>query len=462
MPPLDDTLLVDRMKRLLAAPCVPQENFILGRITYQALYDLAYGLKGALDAHPDPDQPVCLYTEEKALTAAAMLVAAVKGTPQVLLPYALTTGVLKEIHAATGACRVITDRPDDLPAPMTPVTFAPAGFPDRGLPAAPVDKVVVRLFTGGSTGNPQVWPKTVGNLFGEAFYMAKRFGVARRDCLLAATVPYHIYGLLFAVLVPLVASASVAPGLSAYPHDISEALDRHRATIFAGVPMHYRVLRSVAVSAGSLRLALSSAGRLDPQDGTDFFHRTGVGVTEIYGSTETGGVALRNRTMGETALMPLDSVATKIVAERLSVCSPYLSPNLDTDADGFFLTGDRVREEGRGGFVLLGRADGIVKVGGKRVDLEGVQACLKNLPGIADALVLAIAVGQGRENEIVAVVEGDVDIAAVRRSLTGKVEPYALPRRIVSVGKIPMTAAGKYDRQAAAVLFADDDKPPAR
>jgi acyl-coenzyme A synthetase/AMP-(fatty) acid ligase len=459
MPLLQHTPLADRMARLLAAPAAPQANFILGRLTYQALFDLAYGLKGALETGENPGQPVCLYTEEKALTAAAMLVAAAAGTPPMLLPYALTPDALQDIHTATGACRVITDRPDDLPAPMAPVTFAPAGFPDAGLPAAPVDKVMVQLFTGGSTGSPQIWPKTVGNLFGEAFFMAQQFAVDRRDCFLAATVPYHIYGLLFAVLVPLVASAGVAPDLSPYPHDIRDALDLHRATVFAGVPMHYRVLRSVPMEAGNLRLALSSAGRLDPEDGADFFRRTGIGVTEIYGSTETGGVALRNRALGESALAPLASVATRISGERLYVRSPYLAPTLETDANGFFLTGDRVREESGGGFVLLGRADGIVKVGGKRVDLEGVQACLQSLPGIRDALVLALPAGGGRENEIVAVVEGAVDIAVVRRFLAGKVEPYALPRRLVTVDKIRMSAAGKYDHQAAVALFANHKRP---
>ena len=454
MPPAEDTLLADQMRLLLTAPAFPQENFIRGRITYQALFDLAYGLKGALDAYKDPDQPVCLFTEESALTAAALLVAAAEGTPQMLLPYALTPNVLREIHATTGACRVITDRPDALPAPMHAVTFAPAGFPDGGLPPAGPDKTMLHLFTGGTTGNPRVVPKTVGNLFGEAFFMAQRFAVTRQDCFVAAAVPYHIYGLLFAVLVPLVASARLAPGASPFPHDIRDALARYNATIFAGVPMHYRVLRNVALSAGSLRLALSSAGRLDPEDGADFFRRTGVGVTEIYGSTETGGVATRNRGKGETGFTALDSVAIKIEGERLYVRSPYLSPDLGTDADGFFRTGDRVREKAGGGFILLGRADGIVKVGGKRVDLEGVQACLRDLPGITDALVLALPAGRARENEVVALVEGKIDIVDLRQALSGKVEPYALPRRILNVDKIPISAAGKYDRQAAAALFA--------
>jgi acyl-coenzyme A synthetase/AMP-(fatty) acid ligase len=319
---------------------------------------------------------------------------------------------------------------------------------------------MVRLFTGGSTGRPQIWPKTVGNLFGEAFFMADRFAVSLEDRILATTVPYHIYGLLFAVLVPLVASAGLVPGVSPFPHDMAAALVRHKTTIFAGVPIHYRVLRGVTPAGPSLRLAISSAGRLEPEDGAAFHRHTGVGVTEIYGATETGGVAARNRAMGESGLTPLASVEAKIVGERLYVRSPYLSPNLETDTQGFFRTGDRVGEDPQGGFVLKGRADGIVKVGGKRVDLEGVQACLQELPGITDALVLSLPAGRGRENEIVAVVEGTLDAMAIRQALSAKVAPYALPRRILAVDKIPMSAAGKYDRQAAAELLTGKRRPP--
>ena len=462
MPSEKNHRLTKQMTNLLKAPALPQKTFIEGQTSYRDLFNLTCGLVAALRTHDNPDQPVCLYTEDRGLTAATILAAATKGVPQLLLPYALNPNVLRDIHDTTGACRVITDQAHDLPSPMEPGDHTPCAYPASGFNAATMDKVIVSLFTGGSTGTPQVWPKTVGNLFGEAFFMVEKFGVSHEDRFVSTTVPYHIYGLLFAVLVPLVASASVTASTSIFPNAITDAITRHQATVFAGVPVHYRALRDTPIQGDSLRLAISSAGRLEPENGAAFHQQTGVGVTEIYGSTETGGVAARNRGNGETTLMPLASVETRIANERLYVRSPYLSPNLETDAKGFFLTGDRVQVEAGGGFVLTGRADGIVKVGGKRVDLEGVQTCLKNLPGIADALVLSLPAGRSRENEIVAVVEGEVDAMAIRQALASNVETYALPRRIVAVDKIPMSAAGKYDRQAAEDLFAGKDKSSIR
>lgn len=121
--------LTEQMTTLLKAPAWPHKTFIEGRTGYQDIYDLACGLVAALAAHDTPAQPVCLYTEDRALTAAAMIAAATQGAPPLLLPYALNPNVLRDIHAGTGAIRVITDRPHDLTSPMVPVELTPRAFP---------------------------------------------------------------------------------------------------------------------------------------------------------------------------------------------------------------------------------------------------------------------------------------------------------------------------------------------
>ncbi|WP_054032166.1 AMP-binding enzyme [Desulfatitalea tepidiphila] len=103
--------------------------------------------------------------------------------------------------------------------------------------------------------------------------------------------------------------------------------------------------------------------------------------------------------------------------------------------------------------MLIGRADGIVKVGGRRVDLEAVKECIRQFPGVRDALVVSLPVDTGRENQVVAVVEGRVDPGDLGRFLAERLEPYARPRTIKVLDKLPMTAAGKYDRKTIEQLF---------
>ena len=114
---------------------------------------------------------------------------------------------------------------------------------------------------------------------------------------------------------------------------------------------------------------------------------------------------------------------------RLLVASAYLSPDLARDPGGFFATADRI-SRAKAGFALLGRADGIVKVGGRRVDLAEVEERVCSLPGVRDAWVWSRRGVGGRGAEIVALVAGSAEPAAIRRALRRTLPPAALPRRI--------------------------------
>ncbi|MGC9196762.1 MAG: AMP-binding protein [Syntrophobacteraceae bacterium] len=298
-----------------------------------------------------------------------------------------------------------------------------------------------------------MWTKTVRNLLAETDFIVRNYEVSPEDRLVATVSPNHIYGLLYSVLTPLLASASVAPETPLFPAEIEAALIDNDASIFISVPAHYRVLNGHPFSFGSLRLAFSSAGVLNALDAKAFSAQTGARIAEIYGSTETGGVATRIRADGQSDFYPNSGVDSKIEDGLFKICSDYLCPQLPLDAAGYYTVGDRVSKTSGNGFELLGRVDGIVKVGGLRVDLEAVRESLKRQPGIRDAQAISLPVGTGRENLVVAVVEGDpetVDLTTIRLD---ELQSYARPRRIIVVEKIPVTTAGKYDRKAIEELF---------
>jgi acyl-coenzyme A synthetase/AMP-(fatty) acid ligase len=251
----------------------------------------------------------------------------------------------------------------------------------------------------------------------------------------------------------LIAAASVSAQTPSYPREIAAACQACRATVLVSVPVHYRALRETGTTCPGLRLAFSSAGPLDAADADAFFEQSGTGVKEIYGSTETGGIASRCRAEGQRGLHPFSVVDWKIAKERLFVRSQFLSPELAVDESGFFRTGDRAVETEEGGFALLGREDGLVKVGGKRVDTEEIREQLRSFPGVREAWVASLSSKTGRQTAIGALVEGEVDPAQVRRHLAGHLAAHAVPRRLRVVDEIPMTAAGKVDRAKALKLL---------
>jgi acyl-coenzyme A synthetase/AMP-(fatty) acid ligase len=131
---------------------------------------------------------------------------------------------------------------------------------------------------------------------------------------------------------------------------------------------------------------------------------------------------------------------------------------MERDRDGFCLTGDEVREDKENRFILLGRADGIVKVAGKRVDLLDVQNKIKTLPTVSDAVVVALPTDKGRESVISAVVACDLTETHLKKLLIDLLEPYAVPRRVKIVASINRTATGKIDRRRIEKIFLIENK----
>jgi acyl-coenzyme A synthetase/AMP-(fatty) acid ligase len=317
------------------------------------------------------------------------------------------------------------------------------------------DEPFLRLFTGGSTGKPKVWSKSPRNVFAEAFYLQGKFFLSDKDLFVATVPPYHIYGLLFSILVPLVSHACVLPDIYTFPQEIISTINKHKASVLVSVPIHYRALKVDNFSTPSLKVAFSSSGVLNRPDGLHFLKKTGLGITEIYGSTETGGIASRCISEYKDSWKAFDVVNWKLTGSRLSVKSDFVSREMERDAEGFCLTGDEVRKDKDNRFVLLGRADGIVKVAGKRVDLLDIQNKIKTLPTVSDAVVMALPTEKGRESVIAAVVACDLTETHVKKLLKDLLEPYAVPRRIQIVSSIARTATGKIDRRQMEQLLID-------
>ena len=435
---------------LLTGPQQPEQPFCTGGTRFDELYAQARQLRARLD---NRRQPVCLISDNRALIAATLL-ARLAGGPPLLLPHANSPQALAAMRAATGFTAAVAD-PDLLLPPDTDRIQPRPGDPEHDLLPlqAKADTELLRLYTGGSTGAPRLWPKTALNILGEALFLARTFAVGPNDRILATVPPYHIYGLLYSVLLPLVSGASVLAANPSFPEEILAQAHAQRTTILISIPAHYRALRGRSSLGDHLRLAFSSAGMLDPADNNAFCQVNPSGVFEVYGSTETGGIGLRHRGRGEEAFTPYVVLDWRIDGERLRLRSPFLSPGLPLDTGQCFVAGDRV-EPRDNGFLLKGRADSITKVGGRRVDLDEIRSLIREQPGVTDCLVLALEDSGSREHRIVALIEGvNADASTIRTALAARIEPYAMPRALRIIDSLPLKASGKYDREAIVRLF---------
>jgi acyl-coenzyme A synthetase/AMP-(fatty) acid ligase len=72
-------------------------------------------------------------------------------------------------------------------------------------------------------------------------------------------------------------------------------------------------------------------------------------------------------------------------------------------------------------------------------------------------VVVALPDDSGREHRIGALIQGEkIDLASIKKLLAESLEPYAQPRRMSIVKRIPVKTNGKYDWPAITKLLEND------
>ena len=331
------------------------------------------------------------------------------------------------------------------------------------------------VHTSGTTGTAQAIPKRLSQLSSEVATLESVFGPRLADADIVATVSHqHIYGLLFKVLWPL----NVGRAIHAYSQNFPEELVRVLATrpcALIASPAHLKRLPDHLVwspAAKHLRVVFSSGGPLL----ADVAHASGALLgqlpIEVYGSSETGGIAWRQRSDGAENLadefaneswLPLPHVEWRVSALKnpaesgnqasenlLEIRSPYLAD------DAWLRLADCVEACGDGRFMLTGRSDRIVKIEEKRISLKKIEALLAASDLVSDIQVLMCGEVAGQRQRLAAFIvlskQGKSLLASqgklamnshLKNLLVDAIEPVALPRRWRYLYQMPLNAQGK-------------------
>ncbi|NGN62860.1 D-alanine--poly(phosphoribitol) ligase [Streptomyces sp. A7024] len=112
----------------------------------------------------------------------------------------------------------------------------------------------------------------------------------------------------------------------------------------------------------------------------------------------------------------------------------------------WYRTGDRVTLRD-GQLVHLGRTDHQVKIRGHRIELEEIEAALREVNAVRDAVVLAVP-GPDGEPELAAAVTGSAGSGPIHDALATRLPAHMLPHRITAFAQLPLNSNGKLDRHA--------------
>lgn len=113
-----------------------------------------------------------------------------------------------------------------------------------------------------------------------------------------------------------------------------------------------------------------------------------------------------------------------------------------------FTVGDAGYLNDAGELIFEGRGDAYINKGGFKISAVRIENLLRELPGIAAAVVLPFA-DEARGEELAAflVREETADEAEIRRALPKILKPVEMPRRIVFLEEIPLNDRGKPDKK---------------
>lgn len=411
----------------------PEEQYSFG----QFRADIAYNTEAIKDRR---SSRVILAAKSSYWAAVGLFASLYAGT-DLIFPPNLQSGTLQRYIANTTDLLLVDEAVDGgvllEAAPSVNLRTVP-------WPLLDLDAEKLHFLTSGSSGHPKTIKKTLRQLDIEIALLEKLWGGMIGEASVYATVPHqHIFGLTFKLLWPLAANRPFSIPL----YDIwEELLAAVRAPfLLVASPAHLSRISGLPplpthrqpklILAGGAPLSYEAA-----QNVRDIF---GQLPQELYGSTETGVIAERRQALPNTVWTPLPGIHITPQADgQLKITSPYAH---EKDS----LLPDRV-EMGCNGFLLLGRADRIVKIEGKRVSLPELEASMRNLPWFSAAAaatageklgaVVVLNDAGARERHM----RGDfVFRQMIMAALRSVYDAAAVPKKWRYVDKLPQDGMGK-------------------
>lgn len=396
---------------------------------------------------------------------------------QILLTANISPAFIAEMRTTAGASadgtvsattvRYLTDVAGQLDADLVPDILRDAPEPTDAekadTPPISADDTRIIMYTSGSTGKPKMVHQRLTEFEEDNAFVLSQWGEAFLSRKLCATVSqHHIYGLLFTIMLPFTAAVPFRRRRIELPEEF-ERLDDERYMIIAVPAFLKRTVMQKEHETLPLRepWIFTSGGVLTPDVAARTNDVFGFWPMEVYGSTETSGIAYRQSKHGLEWTPFANAQLWKNDAGCLVIRSPYIK-----DPAGF-VTGDLVDILADGRFLLQGRADSIVKIEEKRISLPEVEARLVQSGMIADVCVVPLA--DRRQYLAAAIVLNERGKAALAGKKKFELNRYfhdylmqyfenvVIPKKWRFLETIPTDVQGKKHKPEIQALFATND-----
>ncbi len=314
------------------------------------------------------------------------------------------------------------------------------------------DAPLLRLYTSGSTGVPEPQAKSLRQLACGAHVLGARLEQEVAGGLLAlrrivCSVPsQHMFGVETSVMLSLIHGIPVHDCRPLLPADVNAAFAQDaEGAGWIATPLHLRALVQSGMTVPHCRVVVASTMPLAQDVAVQAEALVAAPVLEIYGSTETGVVAMR-RSARDRHWHPVLGVRIQPTSTGARVWGRHFSSPQ--------LLADQIDLDAQGHFQLLGRRGDMIKIAGRRASLAGLNLLLQDLPGLSDGVLYMPDTGVPTERLVLIYAGSALGRAATESWLRQRMDPVFMPRAMICVERLPRTENGKLPRAALDQIYA--------
>jgi long-chain acyl-CoA synthetase len=351
--------------------------------------------------------------------------------------------------------------------------------------------IAIYQYTGGTTGTPKgamaQHKALVTNTHQGRAWLVK--WEPAKEVYLGAIPLFHVFGMIAVMCFAVSMSASIVMVPNPREiHEVLEAIQKYKCTIFMGVPAMYNAVNNHPdVQAGkydlrSVRACISGSAPLPPITKAKFEELTGGKLVEGYGLSETAVAVCVNPIYSPAPVgsigLPLPDVEMKIVSlddgltevpvgkeGEVVIHAPTLMVgyhNNPTETENvlrhmpdgkvWFYSGDIGKMDEDGYFYIVDRKKDMVLIGGFNVYPANVEKVLMEHPAVRDAGVAGIPHPEKPGQEalkawVVKAEDRDVTEKEIIEFAQSRLARYEVPTRVEFVSELPKTTVLKVLRR---------------
>ena len=363
----------------------------------------------------------------------------------------------------------------ELPTGTTSFDELYGGTDTRDIVALGADDTAVLLYTSGTTGKPKGAELTHFQLYMNCTIAGGLFELQPNDVGVAVLPLFHVFGLSSVLNLTVRYGSSMVLVPRFEVGAVVDAIERHRCTIFSGVPTMFFALVQADIAGrdlSSLRTGISGGAPIPGEVIRAFEEKyPGTVILEGYGLSESASTTTFNISAAERKVLsigkPIWGVELRVVDEQGNDLDAgqsnvgeilirghnimkgyYKNPEATaaTLCDGWFSTGDLGYRDAEGFFFIVDRKKDLVIRGGFNVYPREIEEVLYTHPAIAEAAVIGKPDDRLGE-EVVAIVSLKPGFVATPEEIIefskSQLAAYKYPREVRIINDLPKGPTGK-------------------